>query len=164
MLIIGSAFLLLMDPSSSYAVVIAVLSLGLAVRGIRYLYFYFSAARYMVGGKMILFWGVITLDFAMLTGSLTDVPKFYVLLYLLGAHAFSGVVEVLRAMEAKRAVGGPWKLKFSHGIVNLAIALACLVLIRRPNTAVQIFSLGLVYSGMMRIIGAFRRTSFILIK
>ena len=113
---------------------------------------------------MILFWGVIMVDFAMLTGSLTDVPRFYIMMYLIVAHAFSGVIEVLRAMEAKTQVGGPWKLKFSHGIVNFVIALLCLILIRRVNTAVVIFGLGLMYSGIMQIIGAFRRTTFVLIK
>ena len=112
---------------------------------------------------MILFQAVVVLDFALFTASLSDVPKVYILLYLVGVHAFTGVVETLRAMEAKRTVDGPWKMKLAHGIVNFALALACLVFIKHINTAVFIYSLGLIYSAVIRIVSAFRRTAFVVI-
>ncbi|MCR5778615.1 MAG: hypothetical protein K6G84_14540 [Lachnospiraceae bacterium] len=163
MLVVAIVFIV--DPSDeAYKFVIAVLSLGLAAKGIKDIFFYFTMARHMIGGKTILIQGVIVLDFALLTGSLSDVPKIYILLYLIVIHAFSGVVEVLRAMEAKRAVEGPWKMKFSHGVINFLLALSCLVFIRQTHTALIIYSIGLAYSALMRIGGAFRRTAFILIK
>ena len=121
-------------------------------------------ARHMAGGKMILIQGVILVDFAYFTGSLSNVPKVYILLYLIGIHAFWGAVEILRAMEAKNSVGGPWKLKFFHGLVNITLAILCVILIRKPNTVLLIYSLGLIYSAIVRIISSFRRTSFILIE
>ncbi len=159
------AAVLLSDPSEeAYMIIILILALDLMIIGIRNILFYFVMAKHMVGGKMILIQGVIILDFAMITGSLADVPKIYILLYLIGIHAFSGVVEVLRAMEAKRTVEGPWKLKMSHGLINFALALACLVFIRKANTALMIYSLGLIYSAVIRIVGAFRKTTFVLIR
>lgn len=153
------------EPSDEmYMAVVAILALGLAVAGIKDIVFYFKMARHMIGGKMILVQGVIILDFGLFTASLTDVPKIYILLYLIGVHAFSGVVEVLRAMEAKRTVEGPWKLKFSHGLVNFALAIACLVFIRNSNTALMIYSIGLIYSAIISIFSAFRKTTFILIE
>lgn len=113
---------------------------------------------------MILIQGAIIFDFAILTSALASVPKIYILLYLIGIHAFSGIVEILRAMEAKNSVEGPWKIKFGHGIVNLALATACLIFIRNSNTAIMIYSIGLIYSAIMRIFNAFQRTSFILIQ
>lgn len=158
------AIIMIASPSDEkYMFVVGVLALGLAIAGLKDIIFYFVMARHMVGGKMILIQGVIIFDFAMITGSLADVPKIYILLYLIGIHAFSGVVDVLRAMEARRTVEGPWKLKFSHGLVNFALAVACLIFIRRSNTALMIYSLGLIYSAVVRIFSAFRRTSFILI-
>lgn len=157
-------FLILYPSDEMYMVIVLILSLGLAIAGIKDVIFYFTMARHMIGGKMILIQGVIILDFALLTGSLTNVPKIYILLYLIGIHAFSGVVEVLRAMESKKSVEGPWKLKFSHGIINFLLAVACLIFIRRANTALLIYSLGLIYSAVVRIFSAFRRTSFILIE
>ena len=159
------AIIMIVSPSDEkYMFVVGVLALGLAIAGLKDIIFYFVMARHMVGGKMILIQGVIIFDFAMITGSLADVPKIYILLYLIGIHAFSGVVDVLRAMEARRTVDGPWKLKFTHGLVNFALAVACLIFIRKSNTALMIYSLGLIYSAIVRIFSAFRRTSFILIK
>ncbi len=158
------AVIFILFPSDeTYMFVVSFLALGLAIAGIKDILFYFFMARHMVGGKMILIQGVIVLDFAMITGSLADVPKIYILLYLIGIHAFSGVVEVLRAMEAKKTVDGPWKLKISHGMVNFGLAVACLIFIRHSNTALMIYSIGLIYSAVVRILSAFRKTSFILI-
>ena len=157
-------FFILFPSDKAYMIVVGILSLGLAIVGIKDIAFYFSMARHMVGGKMILVQGVIILDFAIITGSLADVPKVYILLYLIGIHAFSGVVEVLRAMEAKRTVEGPWKLKFSHGIVNFVLATACLVFIRHSNTALIIYSIGLMYSAVIRLFSAFRKTAFVIIE
>ena len=159
------AVILIVNPSDDiYMLLIIILALGLAISGIKDIIFYFTMARHMVGGKMILVQGVIVLDFAMLTGSLSDVPKFYVLLYLIGVHAFSGVVETLRALESKRAVDGPWKLKLCHGIVNFLLAASCLIFIKHADTALIIYGIGLMYSAVIRIITAFRKTAFMVIK
>ena len=159
------AFVFIANPSEDvYRSIVAILALGLAIAGLKDMIFYFRMARHMIGGKMILIQGAIIFDFAILTGALANVPKIYILLYLIGIHAFSGVVEILRAMEAKNSVEGPWKMKFGHGLVNLALAVACLIFIRRSNTAIMIYSIGLIYSAIIRIFNAFRRTSFILIQ
>lgn len=163
-LMLAVAIFFIVDPSDeAYFFVIGVLTTGLTVKAIKNIIFYFTLARHMVGGKMILLKGVIMLDFAMFTGSMSDVPKIYILLYLIAIHAFSGAVEVLRALEAKHAVSGPWKMKFTHGIIDFFLALSCLVFIRHPFTALIIYCIGLIYSALMRIAGAFRRTTFILI-
>ena len=159
------AILFIFFPSDeAYTIIVAILSLGMAIAGIKDIIFYFTMARHMIGGKMILIQGVIILNFALITASLSNVPKIYILLYLIGIHAFSGVVEVLRAMESKKTVEGPWKMKFTHGLVNFALAVACLIFLRKTNTALMIYSLGLIYSAIVRIFSAFRRTSFILIE
>ncbi len=161
---LGVALFFILKPSdTAYQIVVAILSLGLTIAGIKDIIFYFTMARHMVGGKMILIQGVIIFDFAIITGSLTNVPKIYILLYLIGIHAFSGVVEILRAMEARRAVDGPWKIKFSHGIVNLILAIACLIFIRQSNTALIIYSLGLMYSAVVRLFDAFGKKAFVVI-
>ena len=157
-------FFILFPSDKAYMIVVFILSLGLAIAGIKDIAFYFTMAKHMVGGKMILIQGVIILDFAIITGSLANVPKIYILLYLIGVHAFSGVVEVLRAMEARRAVDGPWKMKFSHGVVNFILAIACLIFIRQSNTALIIYSLGLMYSAVVRLFDAFGKTAFVVIE
>ena len=157
-------FFILYPSDKAYTIVVWILSLGLAIAGIKDIAFYFTMARHMVGGKMILIQGVIILDFAIITGSFANVPKIYILLYLIGVHAFSGVVEVLRAMEARRTVDGPWRIKFFHGVVNFTLAIACLIFIRQSNTALIIYSLGLMYSAVIRLFDAFGKTAFVVIE
>lgn len=161
----GTALFFFFNPSdTAYMVIVGILSLGLAIVGIKDIVFYFKMARHMVGGKMILIQGAIIFDFAIITGSLANVPKIYILLYLIGVHAFSGVVEILRAREARNAVDGPWKMKFFHGVVNIILAIACLIFIRQSNTALIIYSLGLMYSAVVRLFDAFRKTTFVVIE
>ena len=165
LLVLAVGVLFLVDPSDeAYLFIIAILTLGLAVRGISDIIFYFTMARHMVGGKVILIKGVVILDFAFLTGTLSNVPKIYILLYLIAMHAFAGAIDVLRAMEAKSKVEGPWKLKCFQGVGNILLAVACLVFINRANTALIIYSAGMVYSGILRVISSFRPTTFIVIK
>ena len=155
--------LLIVSPEDSSVLVISILSLTFAAIGLRNLVYYFTMARFMVNGRLILFKGVILLDFGLVSASLIDMPGIYLILYLVAIHAFSGVIEILRAMEARR-FGASWKLKFSHGVVDILLALCCVVFIRMTNMAIYIYAVGLVYSALIRIINAFRRTALVYIQ
>ena len=148
----------------AYIFVILGLAVAFIAKALKDIIFYFRMARHMVGGKMILFKGVIILDFALYTSSLMDASKLFMLLYLIVIYAFSGVIEILRAMEAKSTVDGPWKMKFCHGVINILIALSCLFFIRQMQIALIIYCIGLIYSAVIWIISAFRKTTFILIE
>ena len=163
LMMIAAVLFVIIPGDDKYMIIIGIIAVGLAFKALNDIIFYFVMARHMVGGKMILFQGVVVLDFAILAASMSHVPKIYILLYLAGIHAFSGVVETLRAMEARRAVDGPWKMKFSHGIVNLVLATACLIFIRQSNTALIIYSLGLMYSAVVRLFDAFGKTAFVVV-
>ena len=151
-------------PNDSYVVVALFLGVGLLIYGISTLIYYFTMAMFMVEGKTILYKGVIITDFAILTLSLADVPKIYVMIYLIALHAFSGLVEILRALEAKRFGGRNWRMKMGHGLVNLGICVFCLMNLKDPNTVVIIYGIGLIYSGLMRLLSALRRSTFVFIR
>ena len=161
-MILGAG-LMVYETDFGYKFILLMIGLSLEIAGVRELIYYFFMARHMVGGNMMLIKGVIMLDFGALTISLTDVPSGYVILYLLGIHVFSGVVEVLRAFEAKR-YGGNWKLKFFHGMLNMAIVVLCVIFFNRPEIAVYVYASGLVYSAILRVISAFRRTAVVSIQ
>lgn len=158
---LAAAVLFLTVPLElAYPAVVAALALSMAVKGIRDVVYYFRLARHMVGGKMILIQGVIVLDFALFTATLTSLPQIIVLIYLVGLYAFSGVIKLLRAMEAKGTVDGPWKLNLVRGLINLAIAVFCLIFMKQPETAVIIFSAGLIYSALERFVDSIRKVDF----
>ena len=164
LIMIVTAILLIRYPQEGYNVILLFLTIALIFSGIASLYYYFSMARFMVGGKVSLYKGVILINLGIFTGSLENVSHVYILVYLALIHAFSGLVEILHANESRKYGAKSWKLKFSHGIINVLMALACVFFMKQQNTAVIIYCLGLLYSGIIRIITAFRKTTFIYIQ
>ncbi len=155
--------MMVLFSEDAYPLILTVLTLGFIYYGFKSLIYYFTMARFMVGGKVSLYRAVILLDFGFLTFSLNDIPKIYILLYLATINAFAGLVELLRANESRKQ-GSSWKLKLSHSLINIFLALACIIFIRKANTPVYIYSFGIFYSGIIRIITAFRKTTFIYIQ
>ncbi len=151
------------ESDGAYVAVISLLGLGFLVTGLSTLFYYFTMSQFMVGGKTSLYKGVILTDFAILTLSLTDVPKGYVVIYLIALHVFSGLVEILRALEGKR-YGGRWGLKMFHGLVNLGICVACVVNLKSPGICVIIYGLGLIYSGVMTILSCLRSSTLVFVR
>ena len=164
LLTIALGIYLILDPADGFTVVATILSFSLSVCGIRYLVYYFTMARHMVGGKLMLYVSIIALDLGIFTASLLDTPNFYIILYLIGMHAFSGVIDILRGLEARSYGGASWKLSIAHGAVSILIAIACVVFLRSVNVLVYIYAAGLIYSALMRIAAAFRRTAIIYIQ
>ena len=157
------AWLVLKLGESGFMLVSLLLSFGLVIFGVRNLIFYFTMARHMVGGRTMLYRAVIVFDMGMFTLTLTDIPTIYVMLYLIGIHAFSGTIDILLALESKRSESA-WKLGISHGIMDVLIALLCLVFLGSVTVAIYIYSFGLCYSGVMRIIRGVRRTAIVYIQ
>jgi len=161
MVIFGTAMAIM--PSEVYGVIILSLGLTLMLSGIRSLVYYFTMAKHMVGGLAVLYRGVIVFDIGLFTLSLVDVPLIFIMLYLARLHGFSGFIDIMRAIESKK-MNASWKLNISHGIINVLIALLCLVFLKTVWVATLCYSLGLIYSGIIRIIQAFRRTTVVYIQ
>ena len=164
LLLIASGMILLYIPKNAFVLLLLLLSATLLISGINTLIYYFTMARFMVDGKMMLYKGIIVFDFGVLTASLVDVPRQFVLVYLIGAHAFSGLVELLRAMEARRYGGKNWRLKMGHGLVNVVTCIICVIFLNHTNTVVIVYALGILYSGVLTLVSAFRRTAFVYIQ
>ncbi len=160
MILIGIA--LLVFGEKAYMAIIGVFSLSLEIRGIRKLWYYFSMARYMVGGRNILFLGILYFDFGVLTGSLVWVPKVYVLMYLAGTLAFSGIVNLIGANEARR-IQSSWKIKTIQGLVKILVAASCLIFMRSGARVVNICAIGFILSAVISIANTFRRQQVITI-
>lgn len=67
--LIALAVLLAMIPEDSILVVAFIISLSLLIYGARLMWYYFSMARHMVGGKATLYQGIIVLDIALFSFS-----------------------------------------------------------------------------------------------
>lgn len=155
---------MMIEPNRVYWAIVLILGFTMLITGIRSLVYYLSMAKHMVGGRVALYRAIIILDLGLFTLSLTNVPIIFVVLYLAGIHGFSGAIDIMRAMEAKRLQAASWKMNLVHGIVNVVMAGLCLAFIGTVEVAVEIYAAGLVYSGIIRIIQAFRKTTVVYIQ
>jgi len=167
LLMLAAAVLLIAWPETGYDLVIQLLCVLLLVYGVRKIAYYILMARHMIGGKLILLVGVLALDFGLFVFTLTDIPRIYLLLYLFAYHTFYGIVDIMRAMEARRFGSPEWKLKFGFGAVNIMVAVFALVgglVVRSVRMPVYVYSVGLMYFGVARIVDAFRKTDVVFIE
>ena len=163
-LIILGAVILIAFPEEGIIITASILSLSLFVYGIKTLIYYITMTRHMVGGRIMLYLAVVVLDLGMFTMMLTNIPKMYIALYLVVVYAFSGAIDIMRALEAKKYQAPSWRLSLISGIISVVIAILCIVFIGSTNMIVYLYSAGLIYSAIARIITAFRKTAIVYIQ
>ena len=72
-------------------------------------------------------------------------------------------VSMLRANESRR-YGARWRMKMAFGVTNVLLAIAVVVgsvVFREPLITVGIYGAGLIYSAVLRIASAFKRTDIV---
>ena len=144
---------------------IGILGLVLLFTGLRYLVYYFRTGRFVVGGRLILFIGIILFDFGVFTMTLHDEPLAIIVIYMIAFYAFAGLVDILRAVEAKKQEG-VWKAKMLLGVIEVAVAglvLFCGLVLRSPDDVIIVYGVGVIISGVMRIVNSLRRTAVVYI-
>ena len=163
-LTILGAVILIVFPEEGILITASILSISLFVYGIKNLINYITLTRHMVGGRIMLYLAVVVLDLGMFTLMLTNIPKMYIALYLVVVYAFSGAIDILRALEAKKYQAPSWRFSLISGIISVVIAILCIVFIGSTNMIVYLYSAGLIYSAIVRIITAFRKTAIVYIQ
>ena len=163
-LMIVGAFLIIYLGDYGYLIIGVLIGLSLIILGIGMLINYFKLSRFMVGGRRYLYIGLIILDLGLFASSLNNVPKIYIVLYLVIIRIVTGAVNIIRALEEKKYGSGSWKITIAIGIANALAGLACLIFIRQMWLVIIIYSGGLIYSAVLRIISAFRPTAIVFIQ
>ena len=156
--------LLLYDPKSNFLLITLIISCVLLIEALRMLWYYFTTAKLMVGGKQILYQGVIFLDLALFSFSLSDVPLIYIILYLIAVNAVAGVVDIGLAVQAHSAGAPIWKLRFSAGFIELCLALICLGNINNINIVTYVYVISLAYTAIVKIVSALRKNEVVYIQ
>lgn len=163
-MLLGS-LLLIVEPEDGYYIIAFILTISLLVTGVRALVYYFTMARNMVGGKSILYRALILTDLGVFTLTTITIPKIYLICHLLISHAFSGLVDMLKAVEDKKLQASSWRMSFIYGLGNLLTAVAAFVCVLNQSTelVVDIYCISLAYSGIMQMAASCRKTAIIYI-
>jgi len=167
LLIIIAATLILRLGDLGFYVVSVFLSFALIIFGIRNLIFYFTMARHMIDGKLILYIGAVSLNFGVFSLSINSHQNVFIVSYLLGVFAFYGVIDILRAKEARENDARSWRGNLAEGIVNILFAAAAAVfgfIFGNMQALTVIYVIGLYNSALARIISAFRKSTIVYIQ
>ncbi len=158
-----AAVLFIVNWETSYLNILSILIIALNLRAFQMLWYYFSLARYMTGGRQILYRGLLYFDLGLFAFSLKNIPSVYVLIYLSALLGFSGFADVLGALDAKK-IHGKWKLKLARGIGTILLMIAAFVFIDSQYSVVIIYSISLIYNAVMRIANVLRPQEVVVIQ
>lgn len=159
--------LLIHYPKQGLVAAVGLLSITMTVRGIGALVYYARMARHMVGGRRLLYRGMLFLDLGILTSTVGRYSTVVIIMYLAGLHIFYGSIDILKGSEALRMKSPVWKSEIATGAANVFIAALALIagfIVRSTVLLVYIYAAGLIYSGVVRIISAFRKTAIVYIQ
>lgn len=165
-ILITFAVILASGGKKGFVFVLYALGITLIMAGFRSIVYYILMAKHMVDGKIILFRGILILDIGIFTLTLTDLPQFYITLYLILLYLIYAVMSILRAFEARK-LGAPWLYNLIYGIFCILVCVACGIFMTTNAIAeftVYVYCFGLAYSGILRIISSFRKTSIVFIE
>ena len=163
-LMIILAVIFIIDDTFGYAIIVAALSLYFLIQGIKSLWFYIRMGRYMVGGRRLLYEGLLILDLGLFTMGLDVIPTVYVMIYLGVIYVVNGGIQILNAVEAKKVDSPHYKSKLVNGAINILIGILCFVFIRSNEVLVLVISAGLIYNAITKIVTATRRQSLVYVQ
>lgn len=155
------------QPEAGFWVVALIVSFGVMAYGVRKLIYYFTMARHMVGGSSTLYIGLVVTDLGIFVLTTMDNPKLFIVVYLLGVHAFSGAMGVMRALEARRYGSPSWKWSFLDGFLNLVVAVLAVVaglFLDSTASLSYLFAGCLAYSACVQLVLATRKTAIVYIQ
>ena len=155
---------LLYDIDLGCTLIAAVLGFSAAFAGIRMIIYFFSMARHMVGGRLILYQGAVMLDFGAFTLCLATVPSQYIMVYLIIGYLFYGVIEIMNALDIKKKNLGSWRFKLATGIGSIVFGIVCLTQIGSADAVVYLYCFGVVCSAISCIISAFRPSAVVYVE
>jgi len=162
--IIIFSVLMIIFPDVAFWVIPTFIALWLFFKGLKQLIYYLTMANHMVGGKSMLFYGIIMLDLGIFAVSISERSRALIIIYLIAGHLFSGALDVVRAVRNKKEGYSSWRMDLMQGIVNLLLAAVCIIFSRSIGILVFIYFSGVIYSALLRIISAFRKTAVVYIQ
>ena len=164
MVVIAMSVFMLVNPSTGYYMATLILGVALLVDGIKQFIYFFSMGIHMIGGKMILYRSLITMDLSFFILSIKGIGQRYMMVYFIIYYLFAGTIIIFRAYESRKAEAGFWKWKLMNGIIKVAVAIMCIIFINSEDVMLYLMCFGLIISAVTRIGMALKKTAIIYIQ
>ena len=161
---IQTALFLMIIPEIAFLLIAAFVGLWLTFYGLKYLIYYMTHAQHMVGGKWFLLLGLLMFDMGMFATLLIDQAQMIMIIYVVAAHFVAAVLNFARAYSNKGDGNPGWKIDLAQGIGNISQVVLCLVFINYVEVPVFIYCSGVIYSSILNIITACKKTAIVYVQ
>lgn len=142
-------------PDMAIIAILYGLTAVMAYNAVKRLIYYFTMARHMVGGRGVMYRGILYLDLAGFILTLQFLPTTYMMIYLVFLLGFRGAIDIFGAVDSHR-IGAHWKLKFINGAIALFFCFYALFVLQNRTAVVYIYCLSLLSDAIIRIFNSLR--------
>ena len=163
-LIIQGALVLMLVPDIAVELIAMGVGIMLTYYGVRFLLYYLTHARHMVGGKWFLLIGMLLFDAGVFATAIYDEAAGIALLYIIGAHVVMTGLRFVRAAGNKKDSNPGWKIDFAQGIGHALQVILCLVFINYVEVPVFIYCIGSIYTAILMIVSACKKTAIVYVQ
>lgn len=162
--VIITALAMMVETEDAFFIASALVAFLLLQKGLSSLFYYVTMAHHMVGGKIILYYGVCMFDLGVFAVSVADQSKAIIIIYLTFGHLFAGAVSLVRAIRNKKEGYSKWRSDAALGLVHILITLACIIFRGSTDILVYIYCIGLINLTVLDMRSALKKSAVIYIQ
>ena len=163
-LLIHIALFLMLIPQIALQLIAVMFSVILIFYGLKFILFYLSHASHMVYGKWFILLGLLLFDIGVFASLMQNQSKLITIVYIAGAHLVGAILRLIRAVGNKKDNNPGWIIDCMQSIGNFIQVAVCIIFSQYVEVPVFIYCSGLIYSAILQIIQACKRTAIVYVQ
>ena len=163
-MLIHIALFLMLIPQIALQLIAVMFSVILIFYGLKFILFYITHASHMVGGKWFLLFGLLLFDVGVFASLMQNQSKLLTIAYIAGAHLVGAILRLIRAVGNKKDNNPGWIIDCMQSIGNFIQVAVCIIFSQYVVVPVFIYCSGLIYSAILQIIQACKRTAIVYVQ
>ena len=163
-LLIHIALFLMLIPQIALQLIAVMFSVILIFYGLKFILFYITHASHMVNGKWFILLGLLLFDIGVFASLMQNQSKLLTIAYIAGAHLVGAILRLIRAVGNKKDNNPGWIIDCMQSIGNFIQVAVCIIFSQYVEVPVFIYCSGLIYSAILSIIQACKRTAIVYVQ
>ena len=153
-----------MMPDIAYQVLALGVGMTLVYYGIRYIIYYITNAQHMVGGKWFMLIGIIMFDMGTFVTAVFDRAQVFMLIYIIAAHLVATILGAIRTVGDRKDNNPRWKISMAQCIAGFIQVTLTLIFINHSIIPIYLYCIYAIYSAVLMIISAFKKTAIVYVQ
>lgn len=161
--IIGSVALMT-NPDIAYKVLALGIGMTLVYYGVRYIIYYVTNAQHMVGGKWFMLIGIILFDMGVFAAVIFDRAQRLTLIYIICTLLIAAVLGAIRTVGDKKDNNPRWKISLAQSIAGFIQVILSVIFINDSMIPLYLYCVYAIYTAVLMIISAFKKTAIVYVQ